>query len=152
MAVDGTAIFQALESHALKLGIFGAVNGHEPKSVPTFGESMVLSFNLGSFHPILSSGLKSLSYRIEVLGRIYRTDLVGSDTVEPEILSAALALFTSISGGFTLGGLIRCVDVLGMDGEMMNAEPGYLKLGDETFRTVDLMIPLLVNDVMDLGA
>lgn len=152
MALDGAGIFSALESHALRLGIFAAVNGHEPKSAPAFGDGIVLTLSLGNFHPILSSGLNSLSYRIEVLGRIYRTDAIGSDAVEPEVLSVALAFFTSLSGGFSLGGLIRCVDVLGSDGEQMSAEPGYLKIGDESFRTVDLLIPLLVNDVMTLGA
>jgi len=152
MAVDGKGIFEALESHALRLGVFGAVNGHEPKSPPVYGDSLVLTLALGPFRPITSSGLQSLSYRIEVLGRIWKTNSSETDATEPEILSAAITFMSSISGGFTLGGLIRCVDVLGMDGEQMQAEPGYVDMGDDKYRTIDLMIPLLVNDVMTLGA
>jgi hypothetical protein len=152
MATDFTAIFNALETYALGLGIFGAVNGHEPKSPPAFGDALVLMFSAGELRPILRSGLNSVSYRLEILGRIYRLDKIGSDAVEPEILGATTALFTSLAGGFTLGGLIRHVDIYGSDGAQLSAVPGYLEQGDDKFRTVDLVIPLIINDVMTLGA
>jgi hypothetical protein len=152
MAVDYAAIFNALETYALGLGVFGTVNGHEPTSPPAFGDALVLTLSAGELRPVLSSGLNSVSYRLEILGRIYRLDKLGSDAVEPEILSATTSLFTSLAGGFTLGGLIRHVDIYGSDGAQLSAQPGYLPYGDDKFRTVDLTIPLIINDVMTLGA
>lgn len=150
--VDYRAIRDALETHALSLGIFGAVNGHEPRSAPAYGDALVLALVVGPIVPVRSSGLNVLSYRMEMLGRIYRTDKVGSDEVDPECVTAVFALFSSLAAGFTLDGLIRNVDFLGSDGEGLQAEPGYADQGDDQFRTVDLRIPLIINDISDLAA
>jgi hypothetical protein len=151
MTVDYRAIRDALETHALSLGVFGAVNGHEPRSAPAYGDSLVLAFVVGPMQPVRSSGLNVLSYRLEVLGRIYRTDKIGSDDVDPECVTAAFSLFSSLAAGFTLGGLIRCVDFLGSDGEGLSAEPGYADQGEDQYRIIDIMIPLIINDVSDLA-
>lgn len=150
--MDTEAIFLALETHALSLGVFGAVNRHEPQSAPALGSSMLLALVAGQLEPVLSSGLNSISYRWQIDGRVFRTDADPNETVEPELMSAVTALFTSLAAGFTLGGLIRYVDFYGSDGEKLSARPGYIQQDDTTYRTVDLSIPLIINDVMSVSA
>ncbi len=150
--IDATAIFQALESHALSLGIFGAVNRHEPASPAALGDAMTLILECGTPEPCASaSGLNSISYRWQIDGTIYRNVKTPDDFVEPELVTATLALFTSFAGGFTLGGLIRNVDFYGADGEQLTAVPGWLPVDDDNaYRCMQLSIPLIINDVMDL--
>lgn len=150
--MDAVAIFSALESHALSLGVFGAVNRHEPTSAPALGSSMLLALTAGQLEPVLSSGLNSVSYRWQIEGRVFRADMDPNEMVEPELMTAVTALFTSLAGHFTLGGLIRYVDFYGSDGEKLAAKPGYAQHDDVTYRIVDLTIPLIINDVMSVSA
>lgn len=151
MSVDTVGIYNALETHALSLGIFADVRGHEPMSAPAFGERMTLSFWSNGIRPILSSGLNSASMRWELNGRIYKADQTQPrEDIDPEVISATLSFLGSLTGGFSLGGLIRCVDVFGSDGEGLSGEPGWYGMDDATYRTIDLRIPLLINDVLDL--
>lgn len=151
MAIDPSAIFNALESHALSLGLFADVRGHEPMSAPAFGERMTLSFWSGPITPVLSSGLASVSMRWELNGRIYKADQTQPrEDIDPEVISATLKFFASLTGDFELGGLIRYVDVFGSDGQGMGGEPGWYEQDDVKFRTMDITIPLLINDELDL--
>lgn len=150
--MDCQAIFEALERHALALGVFGAVNRFEPTSAPVLGSSMLLTLSGGRLDPVLSSGLSSISYRWQIEGRVYRADMIPDETVEPELMTAVVALFTSLAGEYALGGLIRHVDFYGSDGERLSATPGWLQQDETVFRTIDLIIPLIINDVMDTVA
>ncbi len=153
MTVNTIGIYSALQTHALSLGIFADVMGHEPMSAPAFGERMTLSFWSASIVPILSSGLNSASMRWELNGRIYKADQTQpSEDIDPEVVSAALSFLGSLTGGFSLNGLIRCVDVFGSDGAGLSGEPGWYDMDEVTYRTMDIRIPLLINDVLDLVA
>jgi hypothetical protein len=112
---------------------------------------MTLSFWSNGIRPILSSGLNSASMRWELNGRIYKADQTQPrEDIDPEVISATLSFLGSLTGGFSLGGLIRCVDVFGSDGEGLSGEPGWYEIDDAKYRTMDIRIPLLINDVLDL--
>jgi hypothetical protein len=157
--INSAAIMNALETHALQLGHFSNVNGHEPKSPPQVRDQINLSFWAGVIQPVQSSGLQSLSYRWEIVGRVYMSaDSEPADAIDPALVDVTFALLTSLAGDFTLDSSIggsqrtRCVDFLGMDGKPLEATPGYFDYDGATLRTMDIIIPLIINDVTDLGA
>lgn len=150
--IDARAIYSALESYALELGHFAAVNRREPKSAPALGENMLMIFESGELRPSqISSGLSIVSYRWEILARIYSTDDLPGDIMEPRLLTAASAFMTALAGGFTLGGLIKQIDIFGSDGEQLSAKWGWAEFDSgSSYRTCDIIIPCVINDVSDL--
>ena len=93
--------------------------------------------------------------RLQVDGQIWLPMHVDKpETIDPKTLGAADVYFAALLGQFTLGGLVRCIDVHGMDGEQLSATPGYISMGgqggDKLYRVATLMIPLLVNQVTTL--
>jgi len=70
------------------------------------------------------------------------------DGVDPQILAALVTLVNEYSGNFTLGGLVRNVDLFGM-----RAEAGYIPdFEGKPFRVINLTLPLVVNDMFGQGA
>jgi hypothetical protein len=155
--INSTEIMSALQSHAAQTGYFTSVNGHEPKSAHV-RDAVNLSFWAGPIRPILSSGLASVSYRWEVIGRIFmNASAEPADGIDPALVDATFSLLSSLAADFTLDSVLtaqktRCIDVYGSDGEPMSATPGYYDYGTDTMRCMDIVIPLLINDVTDLGA
>ncbi len=143
--IDIEGIIDGLTSHASSLGIFDAVNGHEPKSVPGFG--MTFSLWIDSVEPALSSGLNSTSVVATFNGRIYMPfKMRPEDSIDPNMVNALDLLLTAYAGDFTLGGRIRNVDVRGQEGNRLTARTGYIEIDRTNFRVTDIMIPCIIND------
>jgi hypothetical protein len=157
--INSAAIMNALQTHALRTGYFTNVNGHEPKSAPQLRDQVALSFWAGPIRAIQASGLTSVSYRWDIIGRIYvSADSDPGDAIDPTVVDATVALLSSLAADFTLDSVLpagtprmRCIDVLGMEGAPLGGEPGYYDYGEQTLRTMDILIPLLINDLTDLG-
>jgi hypothetical protein len=146
MALDVVGIIDAVTSRAGALGVFDQVNAHEPKNAP--GAGVVCSVWVSGMRPVESSGLASVSVRVELQCRIQTSMLQEpQDGIDVRVLAAADALFTALIGGFTLNGAVRQVDVLGAEGESLRAEAGYLNQDNRLFRVMDVFVPLVVNDV-----
>jgi hypothetical protein len=62
------------------------------------------------------------------------------------------ALFTAYIGDFTLGGLVRNVDVRGADGAPLDGQAGYLKQDEVLYRVFTITLPVVVNDAWDEAA
>lgn len=149
--MDAKAIMSYLISKGLATGLFANVNGHEPQSAPSIQGDMTLALIAGPLTTIESSGLNSASMRWEITGRIFTSaNSKPADDIDPNVVTAAQTYLASLAAAFTLGGLVRCIDIWGMDGDKLSATPGYLEQDKMVFRTMDLMIPLLLNDVMEL--
>lgn len=147
MSLDAPALFNAMESHALETGLFETVNGHEPKSAPGNGlTAAVWSQEIG---PAPSeSGLAATTGLVTFYLRIYQNMLMDpQDAIDPLVISAVDALFTAYSSDFTLGGLIRNVDLLGASGTTLRAIAGYISQDGKLFRCMTITIPLIINDV-----
>lgn len=143
--MDVAGIFNAMESHALAVGVFDRVNTHEPKSAPGHGLTCALWMQRLR---MISSGLTSASVALDFLVRIYTSMLSDpQDAIDPEVLVALDTLGAAYVGDFTLGGLVRAVDVRGIEGVPLGAQAGYLKQDQTQFRVMDVTVPLLVNDV-----
>lgn len=147
MALDIRTILDAVESHALASGYFAQVNGHEPKSPPTSGiTAAVWVEQIGPARG--ASGLDSTSVRLALFVRLY-SSLVQQpvDAIDPDLMTALDALMAAYSGDFTLGGLVRDVDLLGAHGDPLSARAGYLAEGGAEYRVMTITLPLIVSDL-----
>jgi hypothetical protein len=97
---------------------------------------------------VRSSGLTSTSVRLAFTHRIYTNFLAEPQSlIDPNVLRALDALAASWAADYTLGGLVRVIDLRGMDGEGLSAQAGYLRVDNAMMRVVDVVCPLIVNDV-----
>jgi hypothetical protein len=150
VAFDDTAaaaILAALEDHAATTGRFERVNGHEPKNAP--GNGLSAAFWLQRIGPVMGfhSGLDSTSALLVWQCRLSLNMLYEpQDSIDPVLMGAAAALIGEYAGDFTLGDLVRCVDLRGMAGQPLGGEAGYLPQDGKLFRAYTLTIPLIFND------
>ena len=149
--MDEVAIMSKLTSLGQATGVFAAVEGHEPNSAPALQGALTLGLWAGPLTTIREGGLNSSSMRWEIQGRIYISAWgEPQDDIDPAIVSAAASFLAALAGAFTLGGLVRCIDMYGMSGDRLVAIPGYVEQDKKVYRAMDLMIPLLINDVLEL--
>jgi hypothetical protein len=139
-AAQAKALFTAIQSYAQELGIFEGVGLHEPWNAP--GNRLFCSINLGTVRPVMSSGLAAVSLQVTLAVRVWSSALQKPlDGIDPEILSAACSLMGAFSGGFTLGGTVRDIDLMAM-----SAQPAYVDFEGKPFRVVEVTVPIVVND------
>jgi hypothetical protein len=140
------ALFAAVSSHAAETGLFEQVPQHEPKSAP--GNGLGCAIWVAEIAPIQSSGLDQTSGKVVFNVRIYSNMLQEpQDSIDPEILSAVCTLMAEYSGSFTLGGTVREIDLLGQFGDSLSAKAGYLTHDNRLFRVMDIVLPVIINDL-----
>jgi len=146
---DAAAIFAAAADHAYASGLFDRVTGHEPKSAP--GSGLTAAFWLADLRPVpAESGLSLTTYRLVLSIRIYNPMLQEpQDGIDPAILTATGALVIAYSGDFTLGGLVKSVDLLGRAGEPLAGRAGYIEQDKRLYRAVVITLPLILNDLAE---
>ena len=149
MAINAAAVealFSALVSEAQQLAVFERVASHEPKNAPGSGYSCVLW--LDGIKPL--SGMSATSGLVTFHARIYSNMLAEpQDDIDPGLLTATCALLGAYSEGFTLGETVRAVDLLGMSGQALSAQAGYITQDGRMFRAMELTIPVIINDLWD---
>jgi hypothetical protein len=149
---DVQALQDALVSHAMALGVFERVNGHEPKSSPGSGLTASVFFS-GPIRPARTSGLASTSLVLTARVRIYAPMLQEpADAIDPMVVGAVTSFMAAVSADFSLDGLVRNVDLLGYEGAPMDGQPGYLNQDNKIFRVGDITVAMIVNDVFDQAA
>lgn len=149
--VGAQGLVDALLSHALASGRFDRVNGHEPKTPP--GNGLTAALWAQRMVPVTSSGLGTTSLLFVAQLRIYSNMLQEpQDAIDPNVCGAADDLLARYTGAFTLGGLVRQVDLLGAYGTPLEAVAGYITIQQTLYRCMTLTLPLLVNDAYDQGA
>ena len=145
MSLNSGSILKALITDAKTLGVFRKVNGHEPKNAP--GQGTSLAFWLDRIRPARSSGLNSTSGLLVCNARAQSPMLADpQDEIDPELARAADLLLGRYIAGFTLGGLVRKIDVRGQEGIPLEGRFAYLEQDRRQFRTFELTIPMIVND------
>ncbi|NUP18436.1 MAG: hypothetical protein HOZ81_20595 [Streptomyces sp.] len=146
MAVDIDGVLDAIVSHAAATGYFERVNQHEPMNRPGYG--ITAAVWIDHVRPVTSSGLDSVSAVLVFNVRLYTSTLQEpQDAIDPEMVRALDTLFAAYVGDFTLGGLVRAVDVFGADGPALDAQAGYLKQDETLYRVITITLPLVVNDL-----
>lgn len=153
MALGIRTIRDALVSHALTLGRFDAVNAAAPEAIP--GTGVYCAFEFDRLTPARSSGLSSTSMIVAFAASIFASlNQEPADDIDALVVEAADALIAEYVGDFTLGGLVRCVDVRGSEaagggGGGLTARGGYARVGDVNTRVVTVNVPMVVNDLYD---
>lgn len=156
MSLNSEAILDAVVSHAMSLGVFERVNQHEPKNAP--GNGITAAVWIQRIRPA-PSGLSATSAYIVWTVRLYVPMMQEpQDQIDPAAIRAVDALLNAYTGEFELGldqtavgaesGTVRCVDLLGnQGGEPLSAEAGYIEVGTTMYRSIDVTVPVIVNDV-----
>lgn len=147
MSLDASAIVDAVASHAMASGLFDRVNLHEPKNAP--GGGLTAAVWADTMGPIpAASGLASTSGRVVLKVRTY-TNMMSEpqDAIDPAMLRAVDILLTAYSGDFTLGGLVRNIDLLGAHGTGLSAQAGYINVSGQMMRVYDITLPIVANDL-----
>ncbi len=145
MALNSSFLINALASHASATGLFDVVNGHEPKNAPT--SHLACAIWIQDYKPA-SSGLASTSMRLTFNVRLYSSMLQEpQDMIDPDLMDAVDVLLADYIGNLTMGGLLREVDVRGIDGNPITAQAGYLQQDNKIFRVMTIFVPLVINDV-----
>lgn len=148
MALDINGILNAVVSHALALGHFEAVNGHEPKNAP--GTGLTAAVWVDRVDTVRSSGLDSTSVRLLLNVRLYTgAEQEPADAIDPALLTALDELMRAYVGDFTLGGLVREVDVRGTHGIGLEARAGYLQQDAALLRVMTITLPAIINDLWE---
>lgn len=140
------SIYDKVLSHAMSLGYFETVNGHEPKNAPTNGVTAAVWFQ--ALTPLKSSGLAATSGLVLLNVRLYTSFLQQPfDSIDPAMVAAAAALLNAYSGDFDFGATVREVDLLGAYGTGMNAVAGYVQIDNKIYRIITINVPIVVNDM-----
>jgi hypothetical protein len=151
MALDIGSILDTLISHAMATGHFESVN--EFKVDEPSGTGITAGIWNDDTTPIKSSGLGAVSVRIRFKLRMFSsTEAAPESYLDRAMVDAASTLLNAYAGDFELGGDVRAIDVLGMEGEPLSANAHFMNLSGVIFRVQDITIPVLVNDVWTLTA
>lgn len=148
--LNSTGIIDAVVSAAAGTGRFDVVNAHEPKDAP--GSGLTAAVWVQRIAPAVGdSGLAATSALLTLNLRIYTSmRAVGTeaeDMIDPAVADATDAVVTLFNAGFTLGGLVRDIDLLGEFGTPLSAQAGYITIGGAMYRCMTITIPCVVNDV-----
>ncbi|SEC04663.1 MULTISPECIES: hypothetical protein [Streptomyces] len=152
MALDITTILDTVQTHVLTSGYFDTVNGHEPKSSP--GNGLSAAVWVEQIGPARGgSGLAATSTRLALCVRLY-TPMVQEpeDAIDPNLMTALDALMAAYSADFTLGEIVREVDLQGIYGDPLSARAGYLTTAGAEYRVMTITLPLIVNDLWEQAA
>lgn len=155
MTIDMRAITDALVSHAQLTGDFDKVNTHEPTTAPANG--MTCSIWAQALDPLpAESGLASTTGYLIMQARVYDNVLRmapdEADQIDPKMLTAVDKLMASYSGEFTLAGLVASIDLLGIGGQTLRAESGYVQIGGPgsgMYRIMTITIPMIISDAWE---
>lgn len=146
--INSKTVTEALVSHIMTTKRFKRVNTSENRSVTT-GLTAEVWFQRLAPSPE-QSGLAAVTVRLEYTIRIRSALPRGnSDQIDPEILAAVDDLMNKYCTNFTLGGVVKEVDIFGANGEGLESNSGYIKIDDVDYRVVDITLPLIINDVWD---
>lgn len=148
MAINILGITDAVMSHAMASGRFEQVNGHEPVNAPSTG-GLTAAVWTDRVMPVgRASGLDMVSAVLVLNVRVYASETAQPfDAIDPDMVAAVDDLCTAYCGDFTLGGLVREVDIFGMYGQALDIRAGYLQQDGAPFRVYTISLPAVVNDL-----
>lgn len=148
MSLGITSILDAVVSHALASGHFEAVNGHEPKSLPSGG--LTAAVWADRITPVRTSGLTSTSVLVVLNVRLYaNAQQEPADAIDPALIDAVDTLCAAYVGDYELGELVRQVDVRGQHGQPLDVRAGYIQQDGALLRVLTIALPLVVNDLWE---
>lgn len=148
MTIDIVTMTGVIKSSAQSSGLFAVALHHEPKSAPQLNGQITFAFWFNHMSPVQSSGLNSVSIRLEFRGRLYASALAEpADEIDPALVKAADTVMGLYCGDFDLGGSARHIDIFGQHGEPLSITGSYITQDAKIYRVFDFLLPIIVNDV-----
>ena len=149
MTLNITGILDEVVSHAMASGHFEQVNGHESANAPSHGlTAAVWTDSLQALGRV--SGLASTAVLLVFNVRVYTSiQSEPADAIDPNAIAAVDDLCAAYIGDFTLGGLVKQVDVLGAHGQPLLVRAGYIQQSGAVFRVMTITLPVIVNDLWE---
>ncbi|MFE2970877.1 hypothetical protein ACFXKC_46210 [Streptomyces sp. NPDC059340] len=146
--MDVLGITDAIVSHAMASGRFEQVNGSEPQNPPSTG-GLTAAVWVDRLTPQgAASGLNTVSAVLVYNVRLYASAMsLPSDAIDPDMLAAVDDLCGAYCGDFTLGGLVKDVDIFGTYGQSLDVRAGYLQQDGALYRVLTIALPVVVNDL-----
>ena len=146
------ALFDSVRTHCLNLALFGGVTTHEAKSKP-IGDMSAEIWGMDVRPMAQVSGMAETAGAVTFHVRI-RTPMLQKpeDDTDKRLISASLTLMGEYSGNFTLGGTVMAVDLLGMGGESLGVQLGYLEQDGTLFRVSTVTLPIIIDNIATQGA
>jgi hypothetical protein len=146
------ALADAIISMCKQLGVFSTVLFHEPRNPPSSMPAAAIWWR--DLIPAQSSGLASVSGTVTFTIRIFQSAMgtIPQNKIDPALMKNAALILQALSGGFTLGGTVREVDLLGAEGTALSVKSGYLPHGDVLLRVADITVPVVINDLWQEAA
>lgn len=148
-AVLLTRVVQRVGDHVRRAGRFDRFLGHEPLHAP--GKGVTGCTWLDRVEPITRSGMNTTSGVIVMSMRAYhplQQSGPAADVVDLLLLAATSRVCSTLQGGFTLDGLLRCVDIFGGEsGTALRSEAGYVDIDHVLHRIITTTVPCVVNDL-----
>lgn len=143
--ITPSAVLVALLDHARQQGAYEVARVGEFRK-PTKGLAFcVFMTSYGSANT--GSGLADTAGLLHATARVQMPMLYQpEETLEGLVLDAADGYLSRLNGAFTLGGLVRNVDLLAEQGVPMVWEFGYIVIDQVAFRIADLPIRVVLND------
>ena len=100
------------------------------------------------FVEMLGAAARGLPLLVLCTARIYTPILTQPpDSIDSNMMNALSALVAAYTDGFTLGALVKQIDLLGQYGTPLSAASGYQDWDNTQYRVITLTIPVVVNDV-----
>jgi hypothetical protein len=149
MAFNITNTLNAITSHISSSGYVNDVQVGEPVSVPDANDRIFAAIWMTSAVVVevtLSNTVELHTTNV----RLYKRAAFGqgddSGDVEQSLALATSQISSDLIGEFDLGGSIRNIDIAGQYGGGLSATWGYITIAQTVFRSVDIVVPLVVDD------
>ena len=149
MAFNIANTLNAVSSHISASGYVNDVQIGEPVSVPDATDRIFAGIWMTSAVVVevtLSNTVELHTTNV----RLYKRAAFGqgddSGDVEQSLALATSQISSDLIGEFDLGESIRNIDVAGQYGGGLTATWGYVTIAQTVFRSVDIVVPLVVDD------
>lgn len=148
MAFNIKATLDAIASHIARSGYAAEVLIGEPVSPPDAVDKLHAAIYMASANVVdltltTTTELHTVTVRLYKRAAFAQGDDAGA--VEADMASSVAQITSNLIGEFDLGGTMRGIDVGGQYGTPITATWGYVSLGNVMFRTVDVVVPLIVD-------
>ena len=149
MAFNIQSTLDAITSHISRSGYVADASVGEPVSPPDAVDRLHAAIYM-SGATIAELTLTNTIEVHTVVCRLYRRAAFGqgddAGDVEKDVALAVSEISSNLVGEYDLGATIRNIDIAGQYGTGLSAVWGYITIGSTVFRTVDLTIPVVVDD------
>ncbi len=150
MPFNINSTIQQVVSYLQASGHYSMVMVGEPKSPPPTQGLIAAVFPDGT--EVVSLTNKTIESQVIVI-RIYINEKVRPVELREDMLDRAVAdLEEDMFGDYDLGATIRNIDIGGQYAAPPASEYGYIEVSGTQFRTVEFLLPFIVDDSATLAA